>query len=217
MTFPYLRSCQLVSLWLIATSTACVQVRSPQTGFTVQVEPAQQQGSYTVTGKTNLPDYTWVTVQAIRNLSATQGNQRPTYSILARSQVEVKEGKWETTLNLLRPASGGAPLEVWQENRSLNLKPETNVTFLAVTDPASGSLNISEQQAGKNLVVRFTADGKSYLQAEQTLVVSPPTRTTERTAPPQPTRVKVASKRLQGARDAKSQNDAPLTPKEFLR
>ncbi|NJR50203.1 MAG: hypothetical protein HC780_12185 [Leptolyngbyaceae cyanobacterium CSU_1_3] len=217
MTFSYLRLCQLASVWLIATSTACVQVRSPQTEFTVQVEPAQQQGSYTVTGRTNLPDFTWVTVQAVRNLNAVQGNQKPTYSILARSQVEVREGKWETTLNLLQPSDGGAPLEVWQGNRSLNLKPETNVTFLAVTDPASRSLNISEQQAGKNLVARFTADGKSYLQAEQTLAVSPPTRSAERAAPPQSTRVKVASKRLQGAPDAKSQNDAPLSPKEFLR
>jgi hypothetical protein len=220
MTFTVARSLRfLVPLALVCVG--CVQVRSSKTELTMQVEPAQQQGAYTVTGKTNLPDRTQITVQAIRNLRMGDRviHQNPTYSILSRTQVEVKEGKWETTLNLLQ-APNGQPLEVWQASRpqtGLTLEPDTKVTFLAVTDPVTRSLNVAEQNQGaESLVVRFTADGRSYLQADQVLTISPPTSPIGQSNQ-KPERVKVAAKAMQGAGDLKEQSDAPIAPQAFLR
>lgn len=207
---------------LTLTCVGCMQGRSSKTELTMQVEPAQQRGAYIVTGKTNVPDRTQITVQAIRNLR-TGGRRtgQPTYSILSRTQVEVKEGKWQTTLNLLESTSSGQPLEVWQTDRTktgLNLEPDTTVTFLAVTAPVTRSLNVAEQNQGQeSVVVRFTADGKSYLQADQRLTISPPAFPVGQNNSNQSEKVRVAAKSIQGAADSKKQSDAPIAPQAFLR
>ncbi|KAM3089707.1 hypothetical protein ACKFKG_32785 [Phormidesmis sp. 146-35] len=214
MTFTVARSRCLAFLSLICVG--CVQVRSSKTELTMQVEPAQQRGAYTVTGKTTLPDRTQITVQALRTLQPGDrlSNQQPTYSILSRTQVEVKEGKWEATLNLLRTPQG-QPQEVWQTGRAgLNLEPDTKVTFLAVTDPVARSLDVA--QGTDSLVVRFTADGRSYLQADQVLTISPPTPPiSQRDLTSQ--RVRVAAKAIERSDDLKGQTDAAIAPQAVLR
>lgn len=225
MKFITARSLRLlIPLTLICLiCVGCVQARAPKIELTMQVEPAQQQGAYTVTGRTNLPDRTQITVQAIRNLRTGDRltNQEPTYSILSRTQVEVKEGKWQTTLNLVESAANGQPQEVWQTDRAktgLNFEPDTKVTFLAVTDPVTRSLNVAEQNQGtESLVVRFTADGRSYLQADQRLTISPPTAASSQTTSSQSEKVKVAAKSIRGSADSKGQSDAPIAPQAFLR
>lgn len=228
----------LVPLMLVAVCTGCPQAQSSKTELTMQVEPAGQPGTYSITGSTNLPDRTQITIQAVRDLrvgnSSSLTNQEPIYSILAREQVEVANGKWQTTLNLLQPTPGGQPLEAWQVNNpqaGLNLEPDTRVAFLAVTNPVNRSLDI-EQQSGnsgrgaEDVIVRFTADGKSYLQSKQILSIDPPKSQAAASAKApngntnqkaSVVKVEAVSKSLKAAPVTKSQVDAPLSPEEFLR
>lgn len=203
------------------------QAESPKTELTLRVDPTGQSGVYTVSGQTNLPNQTRLTIQAIRKLNAPNtgvqlSNSQPTYTILSRSQVEVMDGKWQTTLNLLQKAPDGQAVESWQPSDrqlKLNLQPENQVTFLAVTDPSDSAFEIRQQPEGStqdNLSVRFTADGKSYLQAEQALnLEAPAPKLIEQTA--NAAIVKVATKPINKSTAAKPQIDTALSPKEWMR
>lgn len=225
----------LVSLMLLGACAGCLPSRSSKTELTMQVAPSGKPGVYTVAGKTNLPNQTRMTIQAVRSLRPVSSpsqptNQEPTYAILARQPIEVMNGGWQTTLSLLGSAPSGRSLENWQTNSAqlgLNLKPDDQVAFQAVTDPVNRSLNVEQQSGnttpGESLIVRFTADGKSYLQSEQALSIAPPQAAKPASAM-NPTlgtseivKVQAISKQTQETSKAKQQLDAPLSPIEFLR
>lgn len=197
-----------VSLLLILT-TGCSQTSetlgrlpsllpnlSSNADFNIQVTPSGRSGIYTVTGKTNIPDKSNITVAAIRllkpdNLRIQNLTPNQTYSILAYQDVKVNKGAWQTTLNLWKVAPNGQFKEAWQLEQSklgLSMAPDPDVTFLATVAP-TGSLSELESQLEKQGVklvsnlVRNTVDGERYIQASQVLAVDLPKG---QTSPPQP-------------------------------
>lgn len=193
----------------------------------MQVEPTGKRGIYQVTGRTNLPEQTQFTIQAIRGLQASQSSSQTksaqTYSILARTQAKVEKGKWQATLNLLQSGDQGE-LETWQQsNESLNLQfqPENQVRFLATTNPTEDSIELQQRsdsptQDAQTTSVQFTADGKSYLQTEQFLTIDPPVAKLASRQPVQTT-VRVAVQPINKTTDVKQQTDAGLAIKEWMR
>ena len=180
-------------------SFSCTQTEAPDASLELQVEPGGRAGLYTASGTTNLPDQSRLIVMAIRPLqkpkksALTSASSVDTnYAILERQAVEVKQGKWQTNLNLWQVAPNGQYQEVWQLNQSklgVSFSPGSEVTFLATFDPAAQPPKIQEQlqqQAIKleGQSIRFTGDGERYLQASQALPVKLPTGKT--TPPPVP-------------------------------
>lgn len=173
----------LLMLFLVG----CVNVRSPEVELTMQVEPSKRPGEYTVSGTTNLPDRTEISVQGVRYfnvpLQSSPAGESSNYVILSRQVAEVAEGKWKATLNLWQVAPDGQYQEAWQLNQpqmGVAAQPSSDVTFLALTDPGNQSEKLEQQleSQGKRLEgenIRFTADGEWYVQAEQTLPVNLPT------------------------------------------
>ncbi len=225
----------LTSLMLGGICAGCLPSRSPKTELTMQVSPSSQPGVYSVGGQTNLPDQTRITIQAVRSLqivkdSSRLTNQEPTYAILARQPIAVMDGKWQTTLSLLTLAPSGKLLENWQTHNlqlGLNLEPDPRVTFQAVTDPADRSLKVeqpAENVPRESLIVRFTTDGKSYLQSEQALAIAPPVLQAAKPSSamnpllgtPAIVPVQAVSMQTKGAANVQKQIDAPLSPQEFL-
>ncbi|MBD2022519.1 hypothetical protein H6F43_20265 [Leptolyngbya sp. FACHB-36] len=184
---------RVISGALLLTLWSCTTAQSPDLELTMQVASAERPGVYQVSGSTNLPDRTQITVQGIRYLtSAAQSSstsEPPNYSILARQVAEVQNGRWQTTLSLWQVAPDGRYQEAWQQSQpqtESRLQPSPTVTFLAVTDPSNRSQRLKQplDDRGKNLAgegVRFTTDGQWYAQASQTISASLPTGTT---APP---------------------------------
>jgi len=239
-------------LLLLFLSTGCSKLQSPiqqlpsllpgifsQAKFQVSVIPSDNQGRYTLEGKTNLPDKSRITVAAVRYLRPASQlspslSSQPTYSILDYKDVKVNKGQWETQLNLWKIAPDGQFRETWQLDEAklgLSLDPVTEVTFLATfapTDPLAGI----EQQLKKqgievesNLVYN-TPDGQRYIQASQILPIPLPTGQTK---PPQqqpedinggwgprylllPEPPNINRLKQPGER----RTDAPLSPSEFL-
>ncbi|HEY9748321.1 MAG TPA: hypothetical protein V6C63_06575 [Allocoleopsis sp.] len=185
---------------LLLVTTGCSEAKAPAANLNLQVEAAGRSGVYTVSGSTNLPDQSRITVSAIRYLSPSQtaplatgipsqASSQLTYAVLGRQSVTVNQGKWQTSLNLWQVAPNGQIQEAWQLNRAelkLPLTPAPDVVFLATFEPTSQlpavSQNLQEQglQLEGNLA-RFTTDGQRYLQASQALPVSLPT---QKTTPP---------------------------------
>lgn len=224
--FPIFRFCvSAVLLPILLVCTSCTEIplvglqpQSPKTELSIRIDPTGELGVYTVAGRTTLPDQTQLTVQAIRELKRPTIVESTTtnYSILARSQVTVEKGKWQTTLNLLQPSSNGKLIEPWQQNNTqfgLKFQPEKQVTFLVMTDP----IKPSEEQPAQNqtaetdnVSVRFTADGRSYLQTEQALQLDPPVNQAKLTLLTS-TIVKVAAKPAGQTPSIKSKTDVVPT------
>ncbi|MGC1393036.1 MAG: hypothetical protein WA828_02055 [Coleofasciculaceae cyanobacterium] len=206
--FYFIKGIVCISL-LLVLNTGCSQTSetlqrlpsllpnlSSNADFNIQVTPSGRSGIYTVTGKTNLPDKSSITVAAIRLLKPDKSrilNLTPdqTYSILAYQDVKVNKGAWQTTLNLWKVAPSGQFQETWQLEQSklgLSMTSEPDVTFLATVAP-TGSLSELESQLEKQGVklvsnlVRNTVDGERYIQASQVLAVDLPKG---QTTPPQP-------------------------------
>ena len=168
---------------------------SANADFKIQVTPSNRPGVYTVSGKTNLPDKSRITVAAIRflkpdDLRVEKLAPNQTYSILAYQDIKVNQGAWQTTLNLWKVAPSGQFQEAWQLEQSqlgLSMASERDVTFLATVAP-TGSLSELESQLDKQGVklvsnlVRNTVDGERYIQASQVLGIALPTGQTN---PPQ--------------------------------
>jgi hypothetical protein len=167
----------VLSLLLLAVS--CQPTQSQKTELSLQIQGSGQTGTYKVSGRTNLPDRSRITVQAIRTLQVvkTQSkltNTEPTFAVLARSQSTVKDGQWTVELKLRQMLPDGQLLEPWQLNEvQLGLQPDPKVQFSAVTEPSNRNFEIDS--AGRNrLSVRFTSDGKSFLQVEDAIALDPP-------------------------------------------
>ncbi len=184
--FLYSRSQWAVILLLLVLCVSCSSSKPPEADLKINVESASRPGSYNVTGSTNLPDQSQITVSAIRYLPATNPQllgleSDVSYSILDRQMVEVAQGKWETTLNLWQLAPDGRLQEAWQLGASkigLSLNPSNEVSFIATFDPAAQIQKPQQQQQKtpelEGTLVRFTTEGLPYVKASKTLQIALP-------------------------------------------
>ena len=235
MLIPTLHKAWAIILGLLVLCSSCsVSTISPDVVLEIKtVQQTGHPGVYNLSGSTNLPDQSQVTVAAVRYLNLPDqqllSDSNANYSILSRRTVEASQGKWQTTLNLWQVASDGRFQEVWQLETPIELlHPDTKVTFLATFDP-SGQFHTSHQQQLqlKGQLVRFTADGQEYVQASQTLPIALPTGSTTLRGPQSELNSGWGNRSLfaqpKSLRDyimppAKTtQTDAPLPPGQFLR
>ncbi|XHX79204.1 MAG: hypothetical protein RBJ76_04535 [Stenomitos frigidus ULC029] len=177
---------------LLLLAVSCTQPPVTQVELSVNVEPTNRPGVYTVSGSTNLPDDSQIIVQGIRSLTqpaqVVSTSNASNYAILDRQSAKASQGKWQATLKLWQVAPDGQYREAWQLStpQLSRLTPSTEVTFIAVIDPVkqAGALQQQLQSEGKKVEganVRFTPDGQWYLQAQQTRTVTLPT---DKTTPP---------------------------------
>jgi hypothetical protein len=195
-------SLSIAALMLLTANYGCVKNTAQDVALEIQnVQPVSGKGIYNVVGNTNLPESSQISIMAVRYLrpSTTSGEESlkspevRKRSILARQNVEVKQGKWEAQLNLLQVAADGSFQEVWQENQGqTQLVADSGVTFIATFYPSSqiqaSEESISSQKPGTTQpldgpLVRFTNEGEKYVQASQTLLISLPE---SKTKPPLP-------------------------------
>jgi hypothetical protein len=238
----YFRSAWGSILLLLVLCNSCSPPAPPDVDLKISVvKSAGRPGIYNVTGSSNLPDRSRITVAAIRYLRPAEErslspDQNATYSILARQIVEVAQGKWQSTLNLWQVAPDGRFQEVWQRNQSelgLSLNPATGVAFLATFEPA-GQITTPKQQSEQiqelqGSLVRFTSEGEQYVQASQTLPIALPAKEiapsgfqaedinggwgNRSLAKPEP----IVSRGIRSQTPKTDQTNAPLSPSEFLR
>ncbi len=232
---------KLASLgFLVSVATACTHTTS-SLNLSIEVKPSNHRGTYLVTGTTNLPDQSHISVAGIRSLQTNAGVQtlsgveEANDLILARQTVEVTQGKWQTILNLWQRTPDGRYQEAWQPKQTrlaLPAAPAKKVSFVAVFDPNNQLPAVTQQVGQKSLaahapLLRFTEAGEQYLQAQKDLVVSWPTgnsslslatpmeqgdQKTVRLSPnPELT------KRLRTTATKQSQTTLPLSSSEFLR
>jgi hypothetical protein len=241
-------SLTVTSLMLLAVTSGCVQKAQDEVQLEIKnLEPRQSNGVYTVVGNTNLPESSRITVTAIRYLHSpeelgggplnTEANINR--SILDRKTVEVKQSKWQAELNLWQVAPNGNFQEVWQANEpSMKLIPDSDVTFMATFDPESqwqrsqkskGEERNPEPRQIEGKLLRFTNEGKKYVQTSQILSISLPGG---KTIPPRPqaedvnggwgNRYQIRPEPLTSGVTVLPavkfrQTNAPLSPSEFLR
>jgi hypothetical protein len=228
----------LVVVLLLALCVSCTPSKPPEMALKVNVQAASNSGTYNVSGTTNLPTQSPITVAAIRSLRPAnqqlQDDASATYSILDRQRVEVNQGKWQATLNLVQVAPDGRLKEAWQLGSPAveTLTPSPEVSFVAIFDPTGQNFKskqaVNIQDIRGNLV-RFSPEGLPYVQAAQSLQVSLPSG---RKTPPKltaeevnggwgnryeiPSQPPVASK-ISPQQFPTTQTNAPLSPAEFLR
>lgn len=223
---------------LISFCISCTPSKPPETSLKVNVQAASNPGTYNVSGTTNLPNESPIAVLAIRSLRPAtvqlQDENSATYSILDRQIVQVKQGQWQATLNLVQVAPDGNLREAWQLGLSpnQNLNPSPEVAFVATFDPTGQNFKskqaISTQDIRGNLV-RFSPEGLPYVQAAQSLQIALPTG---RRTPPKLTAEAVnggwgnrseipaessVTNNIGTQQFKTTQTNAPLTPAEFLR
>ena len=178
-------SAALLLLTVSLFATGCTKERSLQAELSLKVEPSNRPGIYVVSGKTNLPDQSRIIVQGIRPLAATAQSisteNSPNYAILDRQAVVSSQGQWQATLKLWQSLPDGQYQEVWQSNQASisRLKPSADVVFVAAIESVSQTKGLTQplDNQGKPLEgtnIRFATDGQWYLQAKQTLTVTPP-------------------------------------------
>lgn len=230
-------------LLLLLVITGCSQKDSFDIVLQLQVQPSGRQGIYQVTGTTNLPNDSRITVVATRSLlptdpDLTNSRSEPFQAILSRQIAEVKEGQWQTTLNLWEVAPDGHIQEPWQLEQpqiGVELTPSSEVHFRALVEPknqppALAETLVAQKRNLQSSLIRLMDDDQWYLQASQTLSIALPTG---KTNPPvikaEATNWGWGEKRYeiqeQSLSSVKSQippattpqTNAPLAPVEFLR
>ncbi len=189
----------------MAIGYGCDQNHSKEVDLKIlDLQSTNSDSEYKVTGTTNLPDSSIITVTAVRHLTPATAKKRAQTninanmirSILDRDNVEVQAGKWEAELNLSQVAPDGNYREPWQvDGRNSKLTPDKKVTFFATFNPASQW----RRSDGKNLekaeikvnklqgnLVSFTKEGEQFVQASKTLPVAlPVAKTTPPVAKPE--------------------------------
>jgi hypothetical protein len=190
-----------IAFILLTASFGCTQ--KAQTGVQLEIKNVQSDSSsglYNLSGITNLPESSKIAITAVRYLRSpeNQGESQSSdvdinRSILARQIVQVKQGKWESQLNLWQPATDGTLQEAWQKNDGKKtMMPDDEVTFIATYDPNSQSLNLNgekKEQATAEIpevegkLIRFTNEGQRYVQASVTQPINLPSG---KTVSPQP-------------------------------
>ncbi|TVP65707.1 MAG: hypothetical protein EA342_13735 [Leptolyngbya sp. LCM1.Bin17] len=174
--------------------TGCHQVvipglgQSPETTLLTLTAKPLEQGTFELTGDTNLPDDTRLMAVALRRLNPDHllgQSETPTYSILAYQPVTVSQGRWESRLSLWQVAADGRYQEAWQiQNQALNLDatPQETVQFAITLAPrhliaAAASREPSNFHPPASLV-RVTDSGEPFLWVEQSLTVGLPVGST---------------------------------------
>ncbi len=202
------------------------------------VESGDRPGVYELSGTTDLPEETELMVQAVRVLIPTgqtlpEDSQEEHYAILDRDRVLVSDGGWAVELQLWEN-NGGESAESWQmqlPQSDRSFTPDNEVRF-TVSMPPTGDERALESQWQKSKqtpsdgVVSFTPDGKWFLQAEESVAITPPAVT----VPEQPNSfdarqdlaqteggIPLADTAEGPAANAKGTTDAPLDDKELLR
>jgi hypothetical protein len=237
----YPRSKWAIVLLVLAFCVSCSSPKPLDVELKINVQSTSRPGSYLVTGSTNLPEHSQITVAALRYLRSTDqqflsSDSNVTYSILDRRIVEVAQGKWQTPLELWQVAPDGRLQESWQLKSSqigLSLNPTNDVSFIATFDPAGQFYKPGQQQVQpqelQGTLVRFTTDGLPYVRASQTLKISLPVG---RRQPPglKPEDINggwgnryelkpepPVAKTIRPQLPETNQNKPPLSPSEFLR
>ncbi len=181
-----LRGVYASSCVLLALSYGCYRAVEPDTELKINsVQQSGSPGTYQITGMTNLPNSSRITIAAVRYLrSPSSETSQPniTYTILARQGAEVNQGKWQTTLNLWQSSPDGSHQEAWQSvsPTALALTPVNQVNFIATFDAASQPRQKEPLPLPtlKGQLVKFAEDGEAYLQVSQGLdLASPPLKT----------------------------------------
>ncbi|MBD1909233.1 MULTISPECIES: hypothetical protein [unclassified Leptolyngbya] len=226
----------VVSLWAIAGCTS-IPLSSPfvsrepvDVNLSIDaVEATETGGVYRLTGHTNLPESTKLSLSAIRRLDTTEAasfNQEPSYTILDRQITTVQQGTWEAALNLWRVAPSGQYQEAWQleaKNLGVAPKPSETVLFQATLEPTQQSQNLESALERSRVLlrgdrVRFTPDGEVYVYTSRDLTIALPTG---RTTPPvaqQPASPPVnQAAQPSPAPLTLDATSAPLNPDEMLR
>jgi len=190
-TRNFSRNSELVAIALSIVVVGCSSPKSaPESPLSLQVNPANEPGEYTITGSANLPENTQITVMAIRSLEVDdpQFSQAYTYtSILDRRFAEVRDGQWQTQLQLWQVAPDGSFQETWQLDRSrwtFDPIPETEVAFVALIEPDNQIPPLRQEfqaqgpPSAEN-VVWLPTEKTWYVQATQRLPVTLPTGKTK--------------------------------------
>jgi hypothetical protein len=175
----------LVLLLLLAAS--CTPKADSTFDLSFSIQPTNRPGIYQVTGSTNLPEGSLLSIAAIRYFrypEATVANSATvdSYAILARQLVKVEQGTWQANLYLWQVAPDGQYQESWQQNPlkiGLPLMPSSEVTFVALLEPANQTAKLEKalenQQAKRSTnLLRYTNDGQWYLKASKNLAISLP-------------------------------------------
>jgi len=192
------------------------------------VEATESAGAYRLTGRTNLPEDTELTLAAVRSLTpekVASFNREPSYALLDRQTTLVRQGAWEVTLNLWQVAPSGQYQEAWQLDSatlSPGVKPSETVLFQASLEPTRQTEALSEALQRSQIqlqgeLVRFTPDGEFYVYASQSLAIALPTgRTTPPTREPTPPPAPVTAPQPQPTPITLDATSAPLSPQEML-
>lgn len=185
---------QIIQLLLLlplglSLASGCAQLQSlyqwSDVELQMQVNPTDTPGTYTVTGRTNLPENTQLTVAAVRYLQPddrTLLNTQAVYSILSYQPADVVQGQWQTNLNLWQVAPDGKFQEPWQIEQTklgLALDPDETVLFLATLAPIDDLAALEQELARRG--VRFpqgsifnTSEGFRYAQVQAALPIALP-------------------------------------------
>jgi hypothetical protein len=209
--------------FLLIGGSGCTRLIFPRqladTNFEIRLAE-RMPGTYNISGATNLPEGSKVAVAAVRYVYPDDRNSqnritKPTYSILDYQLAEVKQGKWQTSLKLLKPSATDELQEVWQFEQArlgLSFKPEKDVVFLATLAPTTlgDQLQGLEQRlAQRHLkidkkLIYTTTTGERYVQVSHTQEIPPPATN------------KVASKSPSGTEINGGWGDRYLMPPEPL-
>jgi hypothetical protein len=178
-------------LLLLPLVSGCAQIQSifqwSDVELQIQVEATATPGTYSVSGRANLPENTQISVAAVRYLEPDDRTNvltmNPTYSILAYQPAAVTQGQWQTNLNLWQVDADGNYQETWQieqDKLGLSLNPDETVLFLATLTPINELSTLEAELAKRG--VRFprgsilsTSEGFRYAQVQASLAVALPT------------------------------------------
>lgn len=229
-----------IAIALTAGLAACGE--SPLSGdvnkILMTVESGDRPGVYELSGTTDLPEDTELLVQAVRVLTPTgqslpEDSSEEHYAILDRDRILVSEGRWAVELQLWEN-SNGTSAEYWQmqlPQSDRSFTPDNEVQFTVSMSPTGDERALEAQwqkskQTPSDGVVSFTPDGEWFLQAEESIAITPPSVT----VPDQPNSfdaarnlaltesgIPLADDAEGPAASAKGTTDAPLKDSELLR
>lgn len=180
------------TILLLTLVPGCTQIQSlfqwSEVDLKIQVKDTSAPGIYAVSGKANLPEHTQISVAAVRYLHLDKTDRasaelNPTYAILDYEPAEVKQGQWQTNLNLWQVAANGNYQESWQieqKKLGLSLQPDADVIFLATLTPIDDLSQLEQELAKRGIrlsrgSVFSNSEGFRYAQVQQTLAVALPT------------------------------------------
>ncbi|TVQ10890.1 MAG: hypothetical protein EA368_06730 [Leptolyngbya sp. DLM2.Bin27] len=186
---------RLVVVLLMLLTTACDRFPSDLLSWgqnnTVdivieRIAETGQPGQFTLTGTTDLPDQTPLTVSAVRRIGPLPSDEfmaeASQFAILDRKSAVVNDGRWQAQLSLWEVSAEGTYQENWQTVVGSAIDPaaiSADVAFLATLEPRD--LAQSNLMARTDLLERasspllnITPDGEPYLRSSQFRVVPLP-------------------------------------------